>query len=137
MASMRSQVISAFCTKIGGQRALPFASVDDLPLKSVWDLGEEATRVAYGAHDIDLTLEVQMLLDSSGSTSTEPELLDAALLELQTSALSFEETFFNLVESIQYSGCQFGYSEDGSAVIGLSASFLVQYRFLTSNPSTN
>lgn len=136
MPSIRQQIVDAFCTKIGAQRALRFVDGEDLPLKSVWDGNEEAIKSQYGTHDVTLELQAQVILDSSISTTlSEGEQLDDALVQLQTSALAYDQAFFDLITGIQYTGSQYAYSEDGSSVIGLSAGFEINYQFLTNDPN--
>lgn len=133
MTTIRNQIITAFVTKLNAKRALPFAKGDRLPLRSVWDLEEQAEKKTYSKHTSVIQVQVEVMLDAS--ESDEGDLLDAALGSLQADAFADDETFDNLINSLAFTGATYSYSEDGSSIIGLSAGFEITYQFLTTDPT--
>jgi len=134
MASIRNQIIKSFAAKIGAERALKFATGDRLPLRVLWDFTEEAERTKYSTHTVVLPVVVQEMIEAEKGQD-EGDLLDSTLLALQENVFSVDATLDALVKSITYAGSDYTYSENGSSLVGISASFIIKYEFLTNDPT--
>lgn len=132
MPTIRNQIVSAFCTKISAERALRFSNADRLPMRVVWDAQESAEKVSYGKYNASMDLAVQVMLDAGAPENTglnEGALLDAALASLQVDALTFDQAFDDLINTISYGGSDYEYSQDGNSLVALTAVFTITYQF--------
>lgn len=125
-----NDIITAFCTALSAQRAAPFVDEEDLPFRSVFDLNDEAQKERYKKHTVTTPVIVASNVDGGAD---EGLALDTELAALQSAAASFADSNL-LVESIAYTGRQYDYSENGSSVVTVVATFDITYTLDLSNP---
>lgn len=131
MATVRNRVVKQLCDLVGAERGVKFVSDDNLPKRAVFDL-EETNKKQFGAENPAIEVVVESLLDA-GQTP-EGDVLDAELGVLQKTLLN-DFSIQDIDVSVLYVGCIYSYSENGSSVVGLAATFNVGYSFLSSDPS--
>jgi len=135
--TVREQILKAFVLKIGAERCVKLDGDSDLPAKSVWDNGEEASKTAYGTMESVLPVPVEYL--AKVNKATYPILssqANAMLGELIQAATSEDNTLGGLCRSIEYVESEFIYPEDGAQEIEVYAVFNVTYQFKIGDPFT-
>jgi len=135
--TVREQILQAFVLKVGAGRCLKLDGSSDLPAKSIWDNGEEASRTAYGTMEAVLPLPVEYL--ASVDLTTYPKLsaqANAMLGELIQAATSGDNQLSGLCRSIEYAESEFIYPEDGAQEIEVYAVFNITYQFVIGDPFT-
>ena len=135
--TVREQVLQAFVLKIGAERCVKLDSSSELPAKSVWDNGEEASKKAFGVTEVALPLPVEFLAKVDKQTySTNSAQANAMLGEIIKAATSGDNKLGGLCQSIEYAESEFIYPEDGAQEIEVYAVFNVTYQFATGDPFT-
>lgn len=128
--SQYNQIITAFCTALGAQRAAPYIDEEDLPFRSVFDLGEEASKQRYSKYTATASLIVASKINAQNSEGDD---LDTELATIQSLAFDFADLSAD-IDQITYTGRQYDYSENGSSVVTLVVTFDIEYSFDLANP---
>lgn len=129
--SRRTQVISAFCDAVGGTRGLRYQGEKKLPGRAVFDFTETAV-TEYGKIVATLEVSVESIIDSRGAN--EGETLDSELCAIQKAILN-DSDFSDLIDRVVYSGSEYSFSENGSTLVAVAATFSVVYRAAIYDPS--
>ena len=135
--TVREQILQAFVLKIGAERCVKLDSDSDLPAKSVWDNGEEASKKAFGVTEVALPLPVEYLAEVDKQTfPTYSAQANAMLGEIIQAATSGDNKLGGLCQSIEYAESEFIYPKDGEQEIEVYVVFNITYQFATGDPFT-
>ena len=127
----RTQIMAAFCAAISAERGVRFSANQNLPARSAFDLSETAN-YSFGCLQNTITASVESLLEPSTGQS-EGESLDVELADLIKKLMN-DSTLDSLADGVVYTESSFSYSENGSSVVGLVASFEIKYSVSPATP---
>lgn len=135
--TIREQILDAFSSKVSADRSLRIDGDSDLPARSIWDNEEEAEKTKYGKMrcSFDVPVEYMAKVDLSTFSSLSAQ-ANSMLGEIISEATSGDNSLGGLCRSIDYSGAEFIFPQDGEQEIEVFVVFNIIYEFVIGDPSS-
>lgn len=129
--SRRTQVLNAICNAVAGTRGLRYQGETTLPGRSVFDLNEAALP-EFGKIVAQIEVTIESILDSRDAP--EGDTLDTELAAIQKAVLN-DLALADVIDRVTYTGSNYSFSENGSTLVAVAATFNVTYRASVFDPN--